>query len=80
MTTISSQQFNRDVSLAKRAALDGPVFITSRGRTTHVLLTAADYESATGQRTSLRRALAAKDTAELPVQNLDLRLSVPDLA
>ena len=28
MTTISSREFNRDVSAAKRAALEGPVVIT----------------------------------------------------
>jgi len=30
--TFSSRDFTRDVSAAKRAAADGPVFITDRGR------------------------------------------------
>jgi PHD/YefM family antitoxin component YafN of YafNO toxin-antitoxin module len=45
MTTLTAQEFNRDVSRAKRAAESGPVFITQRGRTTHVLLTSADYRA-----------------------------------
>lgn len=44
MTTLSAREFNRDVSAAKRAALDGPVVITDRGRASHVLLSAERYE------------------------------------
>jgi PHD/YefM family antitoxin component YafN of YafNO toxin-antitoxin module len=39
ITTISSREFNQDVSRAKRIAFKGPVFITDRGRPAHVLLT-----------------------------------------
>ena len=35
----SGRQFNQDASGAKRAAADGPVFITDRGRPSHVLMT-----------------------------------------
>lgn len=45
MTTMSSREFNRDVSAAKRAAKDGPVTITDHGRRSHVLLTAEDYDA-----------------------------------
>lgn len=38
MTTINSRTFNQDASGAKRAAQDGPVFITDRGKPAHVLL------------------------------------------
>lgn len=44
ITTISSRSFNQDVSKAKRAAKDGPVFITDRGSTAHVLLSIEEYE------------------------------------
>ena len=37
-TTLSSREFNQDVSRAKRAADNGPVVITDRGQPTHVLL------------------------------------------
>ena len=36
--TVSSRDFTRDVSAAKRAAADGPVFITDRGRPAFALL------------------------------------------
>ena len=36
--TVSSRELNQDVGRAKRAAEDGPVVITDRGRPSHVLL------------------------------------------
>ncbi len=47
--TFSSRDFTRDVSAAKRAAVDGPVFITDRGRPAFALLNIADYYRITGQ-------------------------------
>lgn len=46
-TTITSREFNRDVSAAKRAAQDGPVTITDHGRRSHVLMTADDFDRLT---------------------------------
>ena len=46
-TTITSREFNRDVSAAKRAAERGPVTITDRGRPSHVLLSVEQYERLT---------------------------------
>lgn len=46
--TFSSRNFTRDVSAAKRAAADGPVFITDRGRPAFALLKIADYYRITG--------------------------------
>ncbi len=43
LTTLSSREFNQDASGAKRAAANGPVFITDRGKPAHVLLTIAEY-------------------------------------
>lgn len=43
-TRITSREFNRDVSAAKRAAESGPVTITDHGRPSHVLMTAADFD------------------------------------
>jgi len=39
----SSRDFTRDVSAAKRATADGPVFITDRGRPAFTLLTIDHY-------------------------------------
>jgi hypothetical protein len=41
--TFSSRDFTRDVSAAKRATGDGPVFITDRGRPAFALLKIDDY-------------------------------------
>lgn len=48
-TVITSREFNRDVSAAMRAAEDGPVTITDRGRPSHVLLAAVEYVRITGR-------------------------------
>ena len=65
ITTISSREFNQDVSKAKRAALEGPVFITDRGRTAHVLLTIEEYQRITDKKTSIIELLAMPDVAEI---------------
>lgn len=45
---MSSREFNQDTSRAKKAAVDGPVFITDRGKPAHVLLTFAAYQKLLG--------------------------------
>jgi PHD/YefM family antitoxin component YafN of YafNO toxin-antitoxin module len=47
--TFSSRDFTRDVSAAKRAAADGPVFITDRGRPAYALLKIEDFYSLANQ-------------------------------
>ena len=44
ITTFSSWEFSQDTSGAKRAASQGPVFITDRGQPAHVLLTFEQYQ------------------------------------
>ena len=48
ITTLSSREFNQDSGRAKKAAKNGPVFITDRGRPAHVLLTAEEYQKLIG--------------------------------
>lgn len=55
VSQISSREFNQDTAAAKRAAEQGPVVITDRGRPAHVLLTYADYEQLLGENHLLRR-------------------------
>jgi prevent-host-death family protein len=43
MTVMTSREFNQDSSGAKKAAAKGPVFITDRGKPSHVLLTIEEY-------------------------------------
>jgi hypothetical protein len=47
--TFSSRNFTRDVGAAKRAAVNGPVFITDRGRPAFALLKIEDYYHLAGQ-------------------------------
>lgn len=56
--TLSSREFNQDTGKAKKAALEGPVFITDRGRPSHVLLSMEDYRKLTGKGMSLAEAIA----------------------
>lgn len=65
ITTVSSREFNQDVSRIKRAAVNGPVFITDRGRPSHVLLTIEDYQKITRQKESIVELLAMPDAADI---------------
>lgn len=58
ITTLSSRELNQDIGWAKRAALQGPVFITDRGRPAHVLLSFDEYRKLTQQRGSIADVLA----------------------
>jgi prevent-host-death family protein len=54
--TLTSREFNQDTARAKREAASGPVFVTDRGKPTHVLLTVADYERLTGPKMTVAEA------------------------
>jgi prevent-host-death family protein len=56
-TTISSRDFNQDVSQAQRAAETGPVVITDRGRPAFVLLRYDTYRCLIGEGESIRQLL-----------------------
>lgn len=58
ITTLSSREFNQAASEAKRAANEGPVFITDRGRPAHVLMSMAHYQQLTGPRQNIADLLA----------------------
>lgn len=64
-TTISSREFNQGTSEAKRAANNGPVFITARGRPAHVLMRFEDYQRLTKQRRNIADALAMPGIADI---------------
>jgi prevent-host-death family protein len=58
VTTISSREFNQDVSQAKRAAQEGPVVITDRGEPAFVLLRHEAYRRLVGSSPSILDLLA----------------------
>ena len=76
VTTMSSREFNQDTGGAKKAALNGPVFITDRGEPAHVLLSIADYRRLTGGQMSLAEALAQPD---IPGMDMDFDFDPPRL-
>ena len=65
ITTLSSRELNQDVSKAKKAAINGPVFITDRGKPAHVLLTFEDYQRLARQRRNIADALAMPGMADV---------------
>jgi hypothetical protein len=80
VTIVTSHQFSRDVSGAKKAAQKGPVFISECGRPAHVLLTIDDYRHLTGGM-SLAEALAQPGDAanfEFEPPRIDLIVQAAD--
>jgi len=65
ITTLSSREFNQDTSRAKKAASEGPVFITDRGRPAFVLLSIEEYHRTMGKRRSIVDALSMPGLAEI---------------
>lgn len=61
MKVITSREFNQDVSAAKRIARLEPVFVTDRGRPTHVLMSIETFRQMSGQRDSIVDLLALSD-------------------
>ena len=74
VTTLSSRKFNQDTSRAKKAAKDGPVFITDRGVPAHVLLSIEDYRRLLGEQVSLVDQLGFPEGVE------DIELEIPVLS
>ena len=68
ITTVTSRELNQDVARAKRAAKSGPVFITTRGKPSHVLLSIEDYRRLAGERRNL---------GEIDLNPPRLRIEIP---
>jgi prevent-host-death family protein len=69
-TVLTSREFNRDTSRAKKATMSGPVFITDRGRPAHVLLSIEEYQR-------LARQDDLVDGLGLPAGVEDVELGIP---
>jgi prevent-host-death family protein len=68
ITTLSGREFNQDTSRAKKAAADGPVFITHRGRPAHVLLTIEEYRRMSGRRPNIADLLAIPGPSDIELE------------
>ncbi len=76
-TRMTSREFNQTTGVAKSAARRGPVFVTNRGRPTHVLLTYETYQALVSESPSLVDLLCATPGAgevDLPLPN---RIDLP---
>ncbi|OYW77816.1 MAG: prevent-host-death protein [Asticcacaulis sp. 32-58-5] len=67
MATLTSREFNQDVGRAKREARLEPVYITDRGRPTHVLLSFEAFRQMTGKTETIVDLLAMPETAPAAV-------------
>ena len=65
MRVVTSREFNQDVSSAKRFARSEPVFVTDRGKPTHVLISVEAFRQLTGQTETIVDLLAMPGLAEL---------------
>jgi len=65
MPTLTSREFNQEVGRAKRAAQEGPVIITDRGRPAYVLMRHETYLRLVGQGPSMRALLAHPESEEV---------------
>ncbi len=59
MKRVTSRELNQNVSRAKRFALVEPVFVTDRGRPTHVLISIDAWRQLSGERENMAQLLAA---------------------
>jgi prevent-host-death family protein len=68
ITTLSSREFNQDAGRAKRAAKEGPVFITDRGEPALVLLSIEEYRRLTGGRRKIADMLAMAGAEDIDLE------------
>ena len=59
MRVVSRREFNQDVSQAKRLARFEPLFVTDRGRPTHVLMSMEAFRRLSGHSETIVDLLAA---------------------
>jgi prevent-host-death family protein len=68
VTKISSREFNQDIGRAKRAADEGPVIITDRGKPAYVLLRHESWQRLAGRTAPLSEMLAMEGDADFEFQ------------
>lgn len=68
MTTLTTREASQDFSRAKRAAEEGPVFITEYGKPAIVLITHKDWLALTKQAPTLHELLADKAAGKVRLE------------
>lgn len=66
--TMTSREFNQHASRAKKAAGQGPVFITDRGKPCHVLLSIEQYHSLTRQEENIADLLSMPGSEDINLE------------
>jgi prevent-host-death family protein len=82
ITTLTSREFNQDTSRAKKAAMEGPVIITDRGKPAHVLLNIDDYKrmSETSKKIADLLAMPGIEDIDLEIPRLSDHAQAADLS
>ncbi len=82
ITTLTSREFDRDTGRARKAAADGPVFITDHDEPAQVLLSIEEYRRlTTGRRTAAEAlSMAADDDIEFDPPKIALKLKDVDFS
>lgn len=65
---LSSREFNRNISKAKKATSQGPVFITTRGKVSHVFMAVAEYRKINSTQTNIADLLAMRESDDIEFQ------------
>jgi len=74
ITTFSSRVFNQDVGKAKRAAQNGPVFITERGNPSHVLLAFSEYKKITNKSRNIIEVISMDEDVGFEPSRADITI------
>ena len=75
-TTVTSREFNQDTGGAKRAAEEGPVYITDRGRPAHVLLSIDEYRRLTETAATIVDLIAMPAQASIEFEPEQVRIEL----
>ena len=65
MAVLTSREFNQDIARAKRAANEGPVIITDRGRPAWVLMRHDTYQRLAGRGAGIRSLLVHPESEDI---------------
>jgi prevent-host-death family protein len=65
MPTLTSREFNQDVARAKRAAKQGPVIITDRGRPAYVLMQHDTFRRLSQKKQGIRSLLSHPESEDI---------------
>ena len=74
ITTVSSSEFNLNLSRIKVAAKNGPILITDRGHPSYVLLTIQKYHKIDGKQENIVDLLAMPESQDIEFDPPRLKL------